>query len=379
MALPARGQIADSLQAQLDGQYQNAQALINTYQFDRALQLLSECYIRDPKNLDYLLKIAYCNEQLGRFSDARLFLESALKVDSVNREALVALAGIHERSANVQQAKVIYQQLVGLDSTNSFYWKRSGYMSIRQGKTYAAISAFLEAHRLNEGDLEAIDQLTNLYLKLEQLSYAEEILQKGLRLDRQNIRLRQHEARLRYKQKDYPAVVGALESIMALGDTTAYYQMLAGVSYLHLDSVEQALFHLQSLVDRGEESEHTHHYLGLCYQSKGALEAGKKHFEKAIELGISPKIDQYHADLGSLEEETGQYKSAIHHFEKAYEYSQNPEYLFYLARNCDLYFRDKSIAMRHYKKYLQSNHSKYRNYTEERIDQLKEVLHFQGQ
>ncbi|MCB0642077.1 MAG: tetratricopeptide repeat protein [Phaeodactylibacter sp.] len=379
MCQPLQAQLSDSLQAQLQERYQEAQGLISTYQFDEALEMLSECYIRDSKNLTYLLKIAYCNEQLGRFRDARLFLQSALKVDSTNREALIALAGIHERTANVREARALYQQLIELDSTNSFYWKRSGYMAMRQGAIYAAITDFLQAHRRNEGDLETIDQLTSLYLKLEQLPFAEEILKKGLRLDQQSIRLLQHEARLRYKQKDYEAVVNALERTMVQGDTTAYYQMLAGVSYLHLDSIEQAFFHLQSLIDKGEETEHTHHYLGLCYQRKGDLEAAKRHLGKAIELGLSPKIEQYHADLGGLEEETKDYKSAIYHFEKAYDYGKDPDNLFQLARNCNLYYRDKSIALRYYRKYLESGAGKYRSYTEERIAQLKEAIHFQGQ
>jgi tetratricopeptide (TPR) repeat protein len=134
--------VSDSLRIQLEEKYQRAQDLIKTYEFDEALQTLSECYIRDSKNLKYLLKIAYCNEQLGRFKDARLFLKAALKVDSVNREALIALAGIHERSSNTSAAKQLYQELIELDSTNSYYWKRSGYMSIKMGKPYEAVLAF---------------------------------------------------------------------------------------------------------------------------------------------------------------------------------------------------------------------------------------------
>jgi tetratricopeptide (TPR) repeat protein len=227
--------------------------------------------------------------------------------------------------------------------------------------------------------LEAIDQLTNLYLRMDQLPYAEEILEKGLRLDAENIRLLHHSARLNYKKKAYPLVVEALERTMAIGDSTSYYQMLAGVSYLHLDSIENAFFHLNDLIENGEETEHTHHYLGLCYREMENLEKSIYHLEKAVALGLSPKMEIYHADLGTMEAENGQYRSAINHFQKAYDYSGDPEHLFHLARNCDIYYKDKSIALRHYNKYLKTKDTKYRKYTEDRIMELKENLHFQKQ
>ncbi|MEM6698021.1 MAG: hypothetical protein AAF599_06475, partial [Bacteroidota bacterium] len=72
------------------------------------------------------------------------------------------------------------------------------------------------------------------------------------------------------------------------------------------------------------------------------------------------------------------YKAAIQHYEKAYEYSAAAETLFFLARNHDLYYKDKKMAMRYYQKYWNTGDLKYRKYTKERIERLKEVIHFQG-
>ena len=109
-----------------------------------------------------------------------------------------------------------------------------------------------------------------------------------------------------------------------------------------------------------------------------SLERSIEHFETAIEKGISEKVDIYYSDLGSIYEEQKDYKSAIQHYEKAYEYSSTAETLFFLARNHDLYYKDKKMAMRYYQKYWNSGDLKYRKYTEERMERLKEVIHFQG-
>ena len=52
-------EVPDSIR--LQQRYQLANVYIASYQFDKALSELSECYIKDPKNVDYLLKIAYCH------------------------------------------------------------------------------------------------------------------------------------------------------------------------------------------------------------------------------------------------------------------------------------------------------------------------------
>jgi hypothetical protein len=50
---------------------------------------------------------------------------------------------------------------------------------------------------------------------------------------------------------------------------------------------------------------------------------------------------------------------------------------FFLARASDHYFKDKSIALRHYQDYRGTCHKEFQAYTEQRIGQLKEIIHFQ--
>lgn len=373
--LPAQTS-ADSLE--LKTKYEQALGKINAFQFDEALKLLSTCYISDPKNKEYLTRIAYCNFQLGRYPDAKIFYNEVIKQDSFDTQAISSMGSIYERENNYREALAYYVYWTTIDSTNSFAYKRCGNAALYLGWANEAIMFYLEAHERNESDMEVIDKLSSLYIASDQLEYAENILNRGLVIDPNNIRLLQNKARLFNKRKDYPTVVEAIEKTMAQGDTSDYYQMMIGVAYLQLDSIEQSIQNLEHIVVREKDTEHTHQYLGLAYRTKGDAEKSIEHFKRAIEKGISEKIDIFHSDLAAVYEIEGDFREAIEHYQRAYDYNPKPEYLFFLARNNDLAFKDKRMALRYYEQYLNSNHEEYKAYTEQRITQLKELVHFRS-
>lgn len=179
-AVQAESQVGSPV---LEEKYRQAMALMAAFQFDQAQALLSDCYHHEPSNTDYLLKIAYCNVQTGRYPDAKLFYAQVLKLDSLNAEALGALGNIAERESNYGKAAGYYQRLIQMDSTNAFYFKKNGFAARRRGQALPALGYFLRANELNDKDIETIDQLTDIYLALNQLDYAGQILTKGLQLD----------------------------------------------------------------------------------------------------------------------------------------------------------------------------------------------------
>lgn len=367
---------ADSLF--LKDRYNQALDRIASYQFDKALELLSTCYRQDPKNPDYLSRIAYCHFQLGRYPDAKLFYNAVLQLDSTNTQVISSLGSIYEKENNYREALRYYIYWAALDTTNSFAYKRCGYSALRSGMGTEGMLYFLQAHTLNPADIETIDQLSTIYLQTEQLDYAEQVLQQGLNIDPKNIRLLQNKARLFNKRKEYPIVIQSIEQTMAQGDTSDYYQMMLGVAYLQMDSLDKGIYNLEEIVRREEDTEHTHQYLGLAYRKKGDLEKSITHFETAIQKGISEKIDSYYADLAAIYESQNNYRKAIEYYQKAQEYKAQPEYIFFTARNYDMAYKDKRQALKLYQQYITTQDAEFKNYAETRIGQLKELIHFRG-
>ncbi|MEM1327618.1 MAG: tetratricopeptide repeat protein [Bacteroidota bacterium] len=372
-----QGVAVQNTQVPLETLYQKALTKISAYQFEDALKLLSQCYIRDQYNITFINQIAYCHAQQGRYPDAKLYYKETLKVDSVNVTAMSSLGRLYEQERNYKTSLPYYQQLVQLDSTNSYYHKRLAYNYSKLGDMFSGINAFLKAYEFNPRDIEVIEQLSDVYLRTQNYEFAKEMLQKGLYTDPNNIKLLYVKARLHKHDSEHEGVIETVTQAMSQGDTSNYYQMILGVAYLYLDSLNQSVFHLQELVNREKDTEHTHHYLGVAYHKMDSLERSAEHFELAIEKGISSKIDMYYADLGSIAEEQKKYKKAIAYYEKAYSYDPKDEYLFHLGHNYDLYYKDKKIALRYYQQYVDSVDQKYRKYATDRIERLKELIHFQ--
>lgn len=372
---------ATALSAQPDAgaschQYAPALTAIRQYQYERALELLSECYTAEPHNAAYLLQIGYCNTQLGRYKDARLFYGQILRNDSMHTEAIIALAGISERENNYRQAGEWYGKLIGMYPLNSYYHKKAGLASLKLGDGMAAVLSLRESYRLNNSDLEVTDQLSSLYLEMDADSSAMLLLNRGLLIDPGNVRLLHNSARLYNKRKQYPALIHAVNRSRVEGDSSHYYQMLLAVAYLQLDSLDAAIPLLEDLEAQGKGTEHVYHYLGLGYRKKGELDQGAYWYRKAIDAAISPKTGIYYADLGAIHAEQKDYKSAVELYEKAYGYSGLPKDIFFQAQYCDQYYKDKNIALRHYQRYLHTKDPEYRDFVETRIRQIREQQHF---
>jgi len=355
----------------LQEKYQEALEYISAYQFDAALELLTACHQANPSDKDYLLRMAYCSTQLGRYFDAKSHYNALLKLDSKNTQALSSIGSIYERENNYREALLFYQAFAKVDSTNSYVCKRCGLAALKLQQTPDAIAYFLQSRQLNPTDIEIIEQLSALAISAGQLNDAEKLLNEGLAIDGSNIRLLQIKARLHIKRKEYNLVAKALEKTLAQGDTSDFYQMLLAISYVQLDSIDKAIFHLEHLVSRKEDTEQTHEYLGFAYRKKGELELSQFHYEMAIKLGITEKIDAYYANLGETLEKQGKYRQAIEHYQKAYNYNPKAAYLFNIAYNHDLAYKDKRTAVKYYKQYLATKDKEHADYTQRRIEALK--------
>ncbi|MEO0341570.1 MAG: hypothetical protein AAF242_20470, partial [Bacteroidota bacterium] len=310
--------------------------------------------------------------------DAKIYYKEVLRRDSLNVRSIIALASISNREANYGKALDYYQQLIAVDSTNSYYFKQAAFSALRKNDPILGIQFFLVAHSLNREDLEVLDQLSDIYIALKDLESAEQMVTKGLFLDQKNIKLLYNKARIHQKRKEHAEVIKAVNQVMAQGDTADYYQTILGAAYVKLDSLEQGIFHLEQIVERDKADDRVFHYLGTAYFQKKDYAKSEENYLLAIEAGVSSQMPNYHGDLGLLYDKRKQLRKAIEHYKQSLYYDRKPAYLFHLAHASDQYYKDKKIGYKLYQEYLASNHKQYRNFTTQRVEALKEYLHFQS-
>ena len=181
---------------------------------------------------------------------------------------------------------------------------KNALVAQRKGDLIASTALFNKAHALNEKDIATITDLAIAYLELKALDYADQIIDKGMALDSSNIKVLYTNARIRNAFDDYPAIVRSVGRAMELGDSTNYYAMMISVAYLKTNQLDSCIYHLNRVIARERDSEHTHHYMALAYELKGDFDKAAEHFEIAIEKGISKKVPRYHQDLAELYEKS---------------------------------------------------------------------------
>jgi Flp pilus assembly protein TadD len=358
-----------------ESEYREGLNAISAFQYEKAARHFYECQRNEPDNLEYLSKLAWCYLQLGNYSESKIYFKEVLKKDSTHAMAISNLGYVYELEWNHLAAQSYYRQLLEIDSTNSYYYRLNAYNAMNTQAPLQAIAYFNKAHTLHPNDLVVINELAELYIQLEAFNYAETMVEKGLKLSGNNIKLLYTAARIQNKNKAYDHVIRLLEKTQSLGDTNAYYQMLLAVSYLQLDSLDKGIFQLEHIIRQQKETEHTHHYLSIAYDQKRDADKSIYHLEKALEKAISPKTSTYYEELAVHYDRKKDYKKALELYEEAYAHSGKPTYLFYIARDTDLFYEDKNMALRQYQKYLATGDTKHQEYCNNRITILKEVIH----
>lgn len=360
-----------------------ADSLIVNYQFLEAITILEQNLQDSIQNQVFLQKLALAHSNLGNITHAKHYYQQILNMDSGNISALNKLGTLYLKEKNYNHASQCYQKLLQHDSTNSYYLKKLAHIKSRQGLLSKAVQLYDSALKYNPQDLESVISLVEIYKGFMEIDdkYEElfqQSLQHGLKLDSLNISLLEIKAKSEYKLRNYKKSIQSLNRIFANhADTITSHAQLMGVCHVQLDYLEDAKNWFELIVNRGEDTELTHYYLGKVFDKIGDNDRAAHHFNIAIEKGISENIYSYYLSLAETYEKDGKLGDAIRAYQEAYQYNPQNILLYKLARNYDKYYRDKRTAQIYYQKFLDkvNRNSLYKEYASRRIGEIKEHLH----
>jgi tetratricopeptide (TPR) repeat protein len=348
-----------------------ANEFIENFQFEKALTVLSS--LTDSSNVRIPLQTGYCHLKLGNYSAAIMNYKKALMIDSVNRVALNQLGQLYARSNQFTYAEDCFTQLIKIDSTNSFYFKQyASLLSSVKNDSLASIY-YRKAVQLNARDMDAYTSLATIFLEAEQFEPLDSLLQQALTVDSLNTSVLLLKAKSLMAQSKYKEVIATVEKILAKNDTQPIHIRLLGISYFQLDQFEKSKQCMEYLLKTGMKNDWIYYYLGICYRELNDLPQSIDYLNKAVEEGISENISLYYSQLARSFEDKKDYKNAIHYYLAAYEQSKTKILLYHLARNYDVYFKDKSTAIAYYRRYLSSDDTikLAREYSKRRLSVLE--------
>ena len=342
-----------------------------------AFSIYSSCYEADTNNVNCLYLSGISAYRSGDNKMAKKYLLKLENKDTMLAKAWVSLAAIYEEEENPPKAIKYYTRLQESNPNISTYSRKLGRLYRLADSKTDAWRYYAKAYKTNPRDIKCIKGLAELAMANSQGDLADSIIIEGLKIDSTHIGLNLLRAKLKYKVKAYQETAIILESVLGSHDFNAYYHKLYGYALVQIDSSDKAIFHLSKALAITPEDEKVHYYLGTAYEKLEDEKSAIFHFEKAADYAVSSSIDKYFRNLAKLYDQEKDFPKAIEAYKEAYRYGEDPKMLYYLARASDIYYKDKSIAITYYGRYINSKDDvkSYKNYATERKRYLQEQMH----
>ncbi len=330
-----------------------AEELVSSFQFEKALTILSA--MSDTTNVAIPLQRGYCYFRLGNFKKAIEHYNKALQLDSINRIALIQLGQLYSRSNRFGESKMCYERLIHIDSTSSYYFKQYGSLATSVNDIPLAIDLYQQTLVLNPNDLETYALLGNILLDIEEYPKLDSLLLQGLLADSIYSPLLLLKAKSQMGQQQYKQAVATVGKLIMKSDTLPTYARLLGISYFQLRDYKKVIQCMNFLISADQKNDWIYYYLGVSYRELKDLPKSIECMNRAIDEGITENIEAYYTQLARAYEDKKDFKNAIHYYHAAYEKSKSKILLYHLARNYDVYYKDKSTAVAYYRQYLASD------------------------
>ncbi len=369
--------LGNSLQAQINEIFESGKKAFNQQEYILAINDFDKCIEQDSLNLHCLEFAGNASLKLGNLYKAKNYFIQAESLDSNNLTILKQLAGIYELEENIPKAIKYYNHLIKLDSTNAIHYRKLGQLFTKSNLLSESLGYFEKAYSINPQDFYTINGLVEILLKNKSCQIADSLLMAAIEQDTFNIRYNLLLAKSKYIQKEYDSTCVVLKKIRGKIDFNNYYSKMYGFALLQIDSLDAAIHYLNNSLVNENNPEKALYYLGSAHEKKEDYKSANHYYAKAIEASTSKDIGLYHRNIARLANEQSDLKKAIFHYKEAYDYSKESVLLYQIAQLSDLYYKDKNIAIRYYKKYINSDHDNtaYKKYAKERSKYLIEQAH----
>ncbi len=361
-----------SAQTKLD----SARQAMSIADYGTVITVLDDQMSRDSTDLVSLNLLAQAYQATGNYASSKKIRASILAQDEAHISSVFALAQIYQREQNWPKSIKYHKRLVELDSTNAVYHRLYAEQLIKVKEVIPALVHSNMAYALAPNDVNVVLLQARLFQAVDSLALADTILTRAAVLFEDNIALQKEWARVKYKQDSFVHVVQILEKTKRNVDLDPPYLKMLGFSYFEIDSVDLCIDALRRLVTKLDE-EFVHYYLAKAYAKKEDFEFANYHYQKAMEHGTSDNMVSYYLEKARLLEGNSNQGDAIALYKRGFAHLDDARLLIQLARISDEYYRDRSIALRYYQKYLKhekANPLLVEN-VEDRINYLKQEVH----
>lgn len=322
--------------------------------------------------------------QQGMYLQAKNELDILLKEEHPDFRIIEQRILIHEFSKERLEAINLSFRGKNLDASQAFYWIHLGDNYKNLGEYDSAIKYYKCAMDLNPLDYQTNSKLARTYLMVDP-EFALQICDSVLKKDTDNIRFIQIAASAHIKLDQENEALQKYEKALVLGDSTINTIRNAGILCHKSNKQDKAIQLLTKAYDVDSTDVKIVFYLGMAETHFLNIDRGLELFDESLKL-LQPDstiLSIIHKEKAGIYKDKENHQLALENYLLAHQL--NPEKKFYLYLVAEQYdaLNKKKEALAYYQKVFDAIEVKegmdlltasVRDYSESRIDQLKEDL-----
>jgi len=351
-------------------------------QYEKALILNNS--IKTKENL------GKCYQKNNKSDKAILLFEEVLIANNQNSLLKYHLAKLYKSKKDFKKAKLLFKSLIETDNTNPnyYYYLGSTYLNLKE-KDSAKIQ-FLSAIKNDSTHFKSLYNLAKQYRKVDKYRKLRKqfknklpkfnndtsyfYLNKGLQFYPKSNALLRLAAKYYLIDENYPKVIENLVKMERLNGDEKHD---LAISYYFEKDYEKAKDYLYDLIETRKATSKTFFYLALIYKAEKDYEKAELYMQTSIDAE-QPQLTEFYFEFGLIYQEAKNYTKAIANFKKALEDSQfNYKAQYQLALTCDSFYKDKTIALKHYEYYLKKftyKDGQTTAFVKQRVEELKTMI-----
>jgi len=326
--------------------YQKALCLRYLNDYSNAIEVLDTLSEKYPDDIPIKLQLAICYEAVAQFPKSIDCYNQVLQIDSTNTYFEVRIADLLFRSEKYALALDTYSRV---DSTyNPNYIAKSMAMCYEKlNQLDSAKNYYSKAWELDARDVYSANSLVKIYMKKEDYVSAYQYSEQFIEKDSTNVTMNAMNAYSYYNLKYYDIAIKRFEKCLQQGDSSLIVNRSLGFSYFLLGKDSIARPFLQQAFLQDTTNNNVLFTLGKVNYELGYYPEAVECFSKMVEKMVPSDILVYtiYKELAMALEKNQNFPDAINSYETALNYTSDN------ADKMDVYYSIATIMEKKLKNY----------------------------
>ena len=353
-----------------------ARALLSMGHTVKALKCFEEAYTVNPHSNEIAYQYANALREIGYTSRAQEIYHRLFVQDSTDISVLRPYAKSTYESGEYAAASKLFKMITSQFPHDFSSQRMLAKCFVNLGESELATNHFEKALGLSPDNENIIYDFARHEYSLNNFDKTLDLIVKPDRTTIGSTKFILLAADAHFKKKEYTLAIPFYNKLWLDGFRSEDVFKRMGYAYYTIAAYPRALELFQDAQAMGDTDAATYYYIGKCYESEKEYDKAVESYRESI-AHIQPNflMDLYHS-LGSIYSSMEDFPNAIEFYNKALELDPDSVLLcYFLANAYDSYYKDKSLALKYYKKAAtESITPNLDDFIEDRIEKISEVL-----